>query len=160
VRVAGPTSPRRIEIFLAQDGSPAATRGTSAAAALMAATAGSGSQSSPVQPGTQSGEQSGWKPDWHADIEIIKNGELLHTIPVNAPVSRAEFVDRAPVTGAAYGIEECFPKDGQSYINRFSDNPVDPATLNTGGADFYLVRVVGRNGRSAYAGPIWVEAGP
>jgi len=27
-----------------------------------------------------------------------------------------------------------------------------------GGADFYLVRVVGRNGRAAYAGPIWVEA--
>ena len=47
---------------------------------------------------------------------------------------------------------------GNYYINVYSDNPIDPSILNTGGVDFYLVRVVGDNGRMAYAGPIWVEA--
>ena len=43
------------------------------------------------------------------------------------------------------------------YINQYSDNPIDPSTLNTNGYDFYLIRVVGENGRMSYAGPIWVE---
>jgi hypothetical protein len=64
------------------------------------------------------------------------------------------------VTGAAYSADECYHKDGKTYINRYSDNPVDSESLDTGGADFYLIRVVGANGRSAYAGPIWVTAGP
>ena len=145
VRVARPSSPRLIRVFLAQDGSPAASRETSAAAAVISQSA------SPAAPG--------WKPDWNANIEIIKNGELLTAIAVDRPVSRVEYVDQAPVTGAAYGPEECFQKEGRNYINRYSDNPVDPESLNTGGRDFYLIRVVGRNGRSAYAGPIWVEAG-
>lgn len=147
VSVADPSSPRVIRIFLAQEGAPAATRDTSAAAAVMSATVDSTSQS------------SGWKPDWKAKIEIIKNGELLAAIPVNAPVNRVEYVDRVPVSGATYGAQECFRQDGKTYINSFSDKPVDPQSLNTGGADYYLIRVVGANGRSAYAGPIWVEIG-
>jgi len=155
VHVEEPTSPRRIAIFLAQDGSPAATRDTSAAASVIAGS-GSSTWESPAPKSSQPAG-SGWQPDWKADIEIIKNGELLTVIPVDRPVSRVRYVDRDPVTGAAYGPEECFRQDGQTYINRYSDNPVDPQSLNTGGADFYLIRVVGRNGRSAYAGPIWVE---
>jgi hypothetical protein len=155
VHVEEPTSPRRIEVFLAQDGSPAATRDTSAAAAVMAVATGCGS----ADPSTQPGEQSGWRPDWRAGIEIIKNGELLTVIEVERLVSRVQYVDRTPVSGASYRAEECFRKDRKTYINRYSDNPVDPQSLNTGGADFYLIRVVGRNGRSAYAGPIWVEVG-
>jgi len=139
VQVAEPGSPRLIEVLLAQDGSPAAARNRSAAAAVMSTPA-----------------DYGWQPDWNADIEIIKNGELLTTIPVDRPVSRVEYVDRSPVSGASYGLEECFRKEGRTYINSYSDNPVDPHMLNTGGVDFYLIRVVGRNGRSAYAGPIWV----
>jgi hypothetical protein len=146
VQVAEPTSPRLIEVFLAQDGSPTAARDTSATAAVIAATARSGAP--------------GWKPDWNGEIEIIKNGELLITIPINQPVSRIEYLDRTPITGTAYGSEECFRRNGGTTINRYSDNPVDPDSLNTGGADFYLIRVVGANGRSVYAGPIWVKAGP
>jgi hypothetical protein len=146
VQAAEPASPRLIEVLLAQDGSPAAARDTSAAAAVTAATAGSGAP--------------GWKPDWNAEIEIIKNGELLITIAVNQAVSRIEYLDRAPITGTAYGPEECFRRNGETTINRYSDNPVDPDSLHTGGADFYLIRVVGENGRSVYAGPIWVKAGP
>lgn len=48
-------------------------------------------------------------------------------------------------------------KDGRYFVNEYSDNPVDPAALNTAGKDFYLIRVVGANGRHAYAGPIWVK---
>jgi hypothetical protein len=130
------TPPRRLEIVLAQDGAPAATRATAASAQV----------------------HSGWRPDWAARIEIIKNGELLASIPVDRPVGRVEYLDATPVSGASYRRQECTVVDGRFYINRYSDNPVDPDDLNTGGADFYLVRVVGRNGRSAYAGPIWVEA--
>lgn len=61
------------------------------------------------------------------------------------------------VTGASYGQGSCVELDGGSYINRYSDNPVDLDALNTGGADFYLIRAVGRNARSTYAGPIWVK---
>ncbi|UCF98365.1 MAG: DUF3604 domain-containing protein, partial [Spirochaetaceae bacterium] len=138
VQVGEQITPRVIEVFLAQDGSPAATRDRAASASV----------------------ENDWRPDWSANIEIIKNGELLTRIPVDHPVSRIEYVDRAPVTGASYGREECFEDGGSFYINRYSDNPVEPHMLHTGGVDFYIVRVVGRNGRSAYAGPIWVEVNP
>jgi len=35
--------------------------------------------------------------------------------------------------------------------------PVDPSTLNTGGADFYIIRTVSSGGREAYIGPFWIE---
>lgn len=57
-------------------------------------------------------------------------------------------------------VQNCVQIDGKYYINIYSDNPIDPSKLNTGGADFYLIRVVGANGRIAYAGPIWVEVSP
>jgi hypothetical protein len=154
VRVATPSSPRRIEIFLAQDGSPAATRNTSAAEAVMAAAADSGAESPFAEPASPA---SGWIPDWKAKIEILKNGELLSVLEVDRPVAVIRYVDRTPVTGTTFRAGECFRENGNTYINRYSDNPVDPATLHTGGADFYLIRVVGRNGRSVYAGPIWVK---
>jgi hypothetical protein len=132
----GVIAPRRIEIFLAQDGSPAASRDTAAPAAV----------------------GSGWQPDWRASIEVLKNGELLAAIAVDRPVSRVEYMDRSALSGASYGRESCVEEEGRFYVNSYSDHPVDPEELNTGGADFYLVRVVGRNGRTAYAGPIWVAA--
>jgi len=42
-------------------------------------------------------------------------------------------------------------------LNQYIDNPIVPTTLNTGGFDYYLIRVVGENGRTSYIGPIWVE---
>jgi hypothetical protein len=138
VQVDESTTARTIAIFLAQDGCPPATRNAASSAMV----------------------DPGWRPDWRASIEIIKNGKLLAALPVDRPVARFQYVDRAPVTGAAYERVECVRQKGRSYINRYSDNPVDPDTLNTGGADFYLIRVTGRNGRAAYAGPIWVSVEP
>ncbi|MHA2079895.1 MAG: DUF3604 domain-containing protein [Candidatus Thorarchaeota archaeon] len=131
--VADSSTPREIQIILAQDGAPAAKLHTSASVT------------------------DNWSPDWNAQVEIIKNGELLTSIAVNQPVVNISFVDSEIITGASYGPESCILVNGEYYINRYSDNPVDPNTLNTGGVDFYLIRVVGANGRFAYIGPIWIE---
>jgi len=101
----------------------------------------------------------GWEPDWSATIEIIKNGALFMSIPVEDPVTRITVLDTTPITGTSYGAESCIQKNDQYYINDYSDNPVNPDDLDTNGADFYIVRVVGENGRITYAGPIWVEVG-
>jgi hypothetical protein len=66
-------------------------------------------------------------------------------------------LDTELITGTSYS-DKCIQKsDGNFYINKYSDIPIDPALLNTGGADFYVVRIVGENGRCCYAGPIWVD---
>ncbi len=124
---------REIEIFLAQDGAPA--RKVFTAASIT----------------------NNWVPNWNANIEIIKNGEIFKTFSVNEPVVRLSFTDSTPIAGAIYGKESCVLKDGKYYINEYSDNPVDPDTLNTGGIDFYIIRVVGQNGRHSYIGPIFVS---
>ncbi|MFW9913267.1 MAG: DUF3604 domain-containing protein [Candidatus Thorarchaeota archaeon] len=123
---------REITVFLAQDGAPAGTENTAAS----------------VTPN--------WSPDWGATIEIIKNGEVLAQFPVTSPVVNVTYVDTTPITGASY-THSCIMRDGQYYINDYSENPIDPLELNTGGVDFYLIRVVADNGRLSYAGPIWVE---
>jgi hypothetical protein len=124
---------REISVFLAQDPSPAGARSTAASVT------------------------AGWTPDWSATIEIIKNGDLFMSIPVEDPVTRVTVLDTTPITGTSYGAESCVQMNGQYYINDYSDNPVNPDDLNTSGADFYIIRVVGSNGRFTYAGPIWVE---
>jgi hypothetical protein len=123
---------REISVFLAQDGSPAGTEHTAAS----------------VPPS--------WSPNWGATVEIIKNGEILVQIPIDRPVINITYVDTTTVTGTSYA-ESCVLRNGQYYTNNYSDNPVNPLELNTGGADFYIVRIVGNNGRITYAGPIWVE---
>ncbi len=125
---------REINVFLAQDGAPAGTKSTAASVTI------------------------GWSPDWTATVEIIKNGEILTQISVTEPVTSITYLDTTPITGTSYGEESCIEVNGQHYINNYSDNPVNPASLNTNGADFYIVRVVGDNGRITYAGPIWVES--
>ncbi len=125
-------SHRKINIFLAQDGAPVARKHIAAS----------------VSPN--------WVPNWDASIEIIKNGELWNTIHTSEPITNVSIIDTDPITGTSFD-SYCIEIDGKWYINEFSDNPIDPATLNTGGFDFYLIRVVGDNGRSAYIGPIWVE---
>ncbi|MFX1560772.1 MAG: DUF3604 domain-containing protein [Promethearchaeota archaeon] len=127
------STPREIQIVLAQDGAPAATFTTAAAVT------------------------ENWIPNWNAQVEIIKNGELLTSIAIDQPLVNITYIDSETVTGASYGPESCILINGEYYINRYSDNPINPSTLNTGGVDFYLIRVVGANGRSAYIGPLWVE---
>ncbi|MFW9799308.1 MAG: DUF3604 domain-containing protein, partial [Candidatus Thorarchaeota archaeon] len=124
---------REIRVFLAQDGAPAGTKSTAASVT------------------------TGWSPDWTATVEIIKNGEILTRISVTEPVTSITYLDAVPITGTAYGEESCVEVNGQHFINDYSDNPVNPASLNTDGADFYIIRVVADNGRITYAGPIWVE---
>ena len=126
------TGARAINIFLAQDGAPVALK----------------SQAASVTPS--------WHPDWNAKIQIIKNGELFQNITVSSPVVNVTVIDDAPITGASYE-NSCVKIGDDYYINSYSNQPVDPSTLNTGGYDFYVIRVVGDNGRTSYAGPIWVE---
>ncbi len=130
--VVDPSTSREIQIILAQDGSPAATFQKAASVT------------------------DNWTPNWQAQIEVIKNGQLLTSISVNQPIINVTFIDSEDITGASYGIESCILVNGEYYVNQYSDNPIDPGTLNTDGVDFYLVRVVGDNGRFAYIGPIWV----
>ena len=100
------------------------------------------------------------QPDWKATVEIHKNGTLLASLPVDKPLAAVRFTDTGPVTGTSYGRENCVYREGAYYINEYSDNPVDPAALHTGGKDFYIVRVVSENGRHSYIGPLWVEVAP
>jgi hypothetical protein len=132
--VSSPSEVRNIEVFLAQDGAPAANKRPNVAF---------------VTPN--------WLPNWDATIEIFKNGELLNATEVSGPINKITIQDEAVITGTSFE-DKCVKKaDGKYYINDYSDNPIDPSDLNTGGADFYVVRVVGDNGRMTYAGPIWVE---
>ncbi|MFW9828219.1 MAG: DUF3604 domain-containing protein [Candidatus Thorarchaeota archaeon] len=126
------TDHREIRVFLAQDGSPVALK--SKAASIT----------------------SNWIPNWNANIEIIKNGKLWHTELITSPIINFSIIDTEPITGISYE-KSCIKRGNNYYINQYSDNPIDPVTLNTEGFDYYLIRVVGENGRISYVGPIWVE---
>ncbi len=126
------TGHREINVFLAQDGAPIAQK----------------SKAASVTPN--------WIPNWNATIEIIKNGKLWHTEQISSPIVNITIIDTEPITGISYE-NSCIKRGNNYYINQYSDNPIDPSTLNTNGYDFYLIRVVGENGRMSYAGPIWVE---
>jgi hypothetical protein len=131
VSVATPTTTRNLTLFFAQDGSPPAGLN-------QAATAG-----------------AGWVPNWGATIEIIKNGLIWQTILIDTPTGTVTISDIDAITGTSY--DSCIEgEDSNSYINDRSENPVDPDTLNTGGMDYYAIRIIGANGRTSYIGPIWV----
>jgi hypothetical protein len=133
ISVATPTTNRDLSIFLAQDGAPVARKN-------QAATAG-----------------TDWTPNWSATIEIIKNGVLWRSVQISTPISMIAISDNSTITGASY--DDCIEEsDGNYYINDQSENPIDPTTLNTGGMDFYTIRIVGANGRTSYIGPIWVQS--
>jgi hypothetical protein len=133
ISVPNPTSIREISIFLMQDGSPASSKYKAASVT------------------------SDWFPNWNATIEIIKNGEILDSFTTTTPISSFTLNDSTSITGATYGRESCVFHNENYYLNPYSDNPIEnPDTLQTNGIDFYLVRVVGENGRHTYIGPIWV----
>ncbi len=126
------TGHREINVFLAQDGAPVALK----------------SKAASVTPN--------WVPNWNANIEIIKNGKLWQTLEIITPIINISVIDTEPITGTSYE-NSCIKKGGKYYINQYSDNPITPSDLNTKGYDYYLIRIVGENGRMSYAGPIWVE---
>ena len=130
VTVSTPTTARNLTIFFAQDGSPAAGLNQAAFAGV------------------------GWVPNWGATIEIIKNGLIWQTIEVSSPTGTVTISDIDAITGTSYNSS--IESDGNYYINDHSENPIDPATLNTQGMDYYAIRIVGANGRTSYIGPIWV----
>ncbi|TXT64844.1 MAG: conserved membrane protein of unknown function [Promethearchaeota archaeon] len=132
VTVSDETSPRNISVFLAQDGSPVALKSQSAIA------------------------HSNGIPNWNVSVEIIKNGALWKTIDISAPVANITISDTEPIEGVSFE-EYCIERNGNFYINQYSNNPINPSTLNTQGFDYYLIRVIGDNGRTSYTGPIWVE---
>ena len=125
-------SHRKINIFLAQDGNPVAKL--------------RGSASAPFN----------WAPDWKGTIEVMKNGYLFQSIGVDSPIANVSIIDTNPINGTSFE-PYCIEIDGNFYINSYSDNPIDPSTLNTNGFDYYLVRFVGNNDRMTWAGPIWVK---
>ena len=86
----------------------------------------------------------------------MKNGLLWQSIGISTPIVNVSVIDAEPIVGSTFE-PYCLEIDGKYYINSYSDNPIDPSTLNTGGFDFYVVRIVGDNGRMTWAGPIWVE---
>jgi len=133
--VADKNIPRDIEIFIAQDGSPG---------------------SDYYKPASIF---EGWIPNWKAKVEIIKNGGLLQTFLINNPLAKLSYTDFEQITGISYGRESCIKIDDEYFLNEYSDNPIsNPDELQTNGIDFYIIRVVGDNGRCAYIGPIWVES--
>ncbi|MGM0367213.1 MAG: hypothetical protein ACQEP2_01370 [Actinomycetota bacterium] len=102
-------------------------------------------------------DSSKWNLDWNATIEILKNGQLWHSVKVTQPVTGITLVDSPPVTGTEYGLEKCIQKCGKYYINNYSYQPIGPSKLNTDGSDFYIIRAVSASGREAYIGPVWVS---
>ena len=125
------TDDREISVFIAQDGAPVARKSKSATV------------------------KKNWVPNWNANIEIIKNGVLWYTEAISSPIANFSIIDPEPITGTSYE-KSCISKGNNYYINKYSDNPINPSLLNTGGFDFYIIRVVGENGRMSYIGPIWV----
>jgi len=134
LQVSNPAIHRELNLLFAQDGAPAANKRPQAASAT-----------------------PNWLPNWNAKVEIFKNGELFYSQIINTPIANITILDTELITGTSF-TANCMQKpDGKYYINEYSNNPIDPNLLNTGGADFYIIRIVGDNGRFCYAGPIWVE---
>ncbi|MEX2754108.1 MAG: DUF3604 domain-containing protein [Candidatus Sigynarchaeota archaeon] len=91
-----------------------------------------------------------------ANVTIFKNSVPWRSIAPGGIMVNWTVVDTEPTTGASY--DHCIQKaDGLWYVNERSKVPVDPATLNTAGADYYYVRVVDSLGGAAWMGPIWAS---
>lgn len=95
-------------------------------------------------------------------VELWKNSELLRTATVKGAGGSFTFVDDTPVTGTTYtgAVQDT---EGVWRTHARAALPVDPTELNTGGADYYFVRLHSPAGFWAWAGPVWVEtasAGP
>jgi hypothetical protein len=131
VTVSDETSLRRIEIFLAQDGSPIA--GYKHAAVPWSSS-----------------------PSWDTVIQVFKNGDLWAEVPVDSPLAKMSLNDTESITGTSY--DDYIERDGDWYINNHSLTAVNPSTLNTGGEDYYFVRIIQDGMRITAIGPIWVKA--
>lgn len=92
-------------------------------------------------------------------VEIFKNSEPWRTDVVNDIIYHQIINDTTTITGTSY--DHCIQKeDGNWYIHERSIKPVNPASLNTNGTDYYYVRMTDTNGGLGWIGPIWVEPNP
>ncbi|TFG11762.1 DUF3604 domain-containing protein [Candidatus Thorarchaeota archaeon] len=130
LQVSNSTSERTISLFIAQDGNPAAAFETAA---------------KPLESG----------PVWSGEVQVFKNGKLWNSTPLEKEVSIMSWIDAEPITGANY--TSSISKEDGDYIHEYSQDPVDVSILNTGGNDFYFIRIVFDTGRVCVIGPIWVE---
>ncbi|MBN2154172.1 MAG: hypothetical protein JW839_22145 [Candidatus Lokiarchaeota archaeon] len=90
------------------------------------------------------------------NVTIFKNSAPWRSIAPGSPMVNWTVVDDAPATGTSY--DHCVQKaDGLWYVHEHSLSPVDPAVLNTGGADYYYVRATDTLGGAAWMGPIWAS---
>jgi hypothetical protein len=90
------------------------------------------------------------------NVTIFKNSAPWRSIAPGSVMINWTVVDNAPTTGTSY--MHCVQKaDGLWYVNERSLVPVDPAALNTGGSDYYYVRVTDSLGGAAWMGPIWAS---
>lgn len=95
-----------------------------------------------------------------SEIQIVKNSEIWKEwSDVNSPTKHIVLNDTETIKGTSY--DHCQKRDdGNWYIHERSIQRVDPNTLNTGGADYYYVRMIDSNPvrpGMAWIGPIWVE---
>ena len=82
---------------------------------------------------------------------------LIVQINVTDLIAIVTYDDTTPVKGISYEKESEIQIDANYYLKKFSNNPVEnPDDLNTGGVNFYLIRIVGENEQQSYIGPIWV----
>jgi len=94
-------------------------------------------------------------------VDIFKNSDTLwKTYSPNTALFKINEFDNDTITGANY--TDYIQKDGQYYINEHSLKPIaDPeGELNSGGFDYYYVRVLDSNDAAAWIGPIWVGLNP
>ncbi|MBA7548209.1 hypothetical protein ES705_40656 [subsurface metagenome] len=76
---------------------------------------------------------------------------------ISSPVAELQYFDSEAITGTSY--DYCIEKDGKYYLNDKTKELVNPSILNTGGADFYYIRIISSRNRFAAIGPIWVSVG-
>lgn len=131
VFVSNATSNREIKVLLAQDGAPQS-------AMLQAASPWLGD------------------PDWGTTVQIFKNGFLWREQFIDVPVTELTFNDNSTITGASY--DGSILINGEYYVNEESETPINPASLNTNGVDYYFIRILCSRGRVTAIGPLWVES--
>jgi hypothetical protein len=131
VTVNNDTALRQVRIFLAQDGTPPA-----------------GYKHAAVP----------WSEDvvWDATIQVFKNGELWAESFVDGPLASLTLNDTEKIVGSEY--DKCVERDGEWYLNNRTLTTADPDRLNTGGEDYYFIRIIQNGIRLTAIGPIWVRA--
>jgi len=107
LQVSNPAIHRKLNILFAQDGAPVANLRPQAAS---------------VTPN--------WLPNWDAKVEIFKNGELFYSQIISSQIANITILDTELITGTSF-TDRCIQKsDGNYYINKYSNNPINPNLLH------------------------------